>query len=179
MHGIACPPALFHPMSQPSNSSSVEVRTPPCLGLHTLVVRNVRPAYLTRGGRYEVVERPVWPISLGLHVTLHMRIDGPEGSHSSPVLFPVGIQGVIIGVEALRSDGVEFVIRNTSYRNSFEYLVVNSKQAGFLAFPSLFVLGYSLIRPYLIPTRMSDVRDDVEAGGHGGRLEELWRTWLR
>ncbi|KAI0730644.1 hypothetical protein C8Q76DRAFT_690701 [Earliella scabrosa] len=146
--------------------------------IHPLVVRNVRPPYLSRGGRYEVVERPVWPITLGFRVTLQMRMDTPERPDIPSILFPVGIQGTIIGVEALRNDGIEFVIRNTGYRNSFEYLFVNHMSPGFVAFPSLFVLGYSLIRPYLVPVGLSEARDDMDAGGQGARMEEHWRTWL-
>ncbi|KAI0702111.1 hypothetical protein C8Q76DRAFT_697846 [Earliella scabrosa] len=163
---------------QTKRSSVVNPRADSCLDTQPLVVRNLRPPYLSRGGRYELVERPVRPVTIGFHVTLHMRIDGPERSGIPSILFPVGIQGTIIGVETLRNDGIEFVIRNTGYRNSFEYLFVRSKRPGFIAFPSLFILGYSLIRPYLVPVGLSEVRDDMDAGGHGGRLEEHWRTWL-
>lgn len=127
-----------------------------------------RPPSGMRGGLYEVNARPPTPVKLGMRVSLHLpyivRTSGGLYVHPS-MTRPTGIQGVVMGIEALRTDAIEFLLCDECFGNSYEYLLVNTLFPGFVEIPEPLYLGYVLLKHSLVSTAVGLARGDPRAEG--------------
>ena len=130
-------------------------------------VRIKRFATDDQGGQYELVERPMKTLELGMDVFLEMRFpSSPQLDRAFCLSIPTGVEGRIMSFQSLKSDAVELIIRNDDTSGRFHYLLVPFKE-GYLSLPEQVLSGLALLKPYLITQKMGD------AGGDPDDNEEL------
>ncbi|KAI0710634.1 hypothetical protein C8Q76DRAFT_694687 [Earliella scabrosa] len=127
-----------------------------------------RPANSVCGGVYEVIERPSRPLRLGMRVSLNLNYLSSSNRHGVFVhpwiTISTGIQGLIMGIEGMRTDALIFLVCDESFGNAYEYLLVTTIFPGFIELPQSVWMGYTLVKCTLLSTAVGLSRGD-EYGG--------------
>ncbi|KAI0703127.1 hypothetical protein C8Q76DRAFT_697523 [Earliella scabrosa] len=159
----------FYPPSQPSLGQPPTSTTLMASDLTTLKLRVAvrRPANSIRGGLYEVVERPSCPLRLGIKVSLNLNYvtSNRHGVFVHPwITVPTGIQGLVMGIEGMRTDALILLVCDESFGNAYEYLLVTTIFPGFIELPQSVWMGYALVKCSLLSTAVALSRG-IERGG--------------
>ena len=127
-------------------------------------VRVKRFATDDHGGQYELVERPLRSLELGMDVFLEMRFpSSPQLDRSFCLSIPTGVEGRIVSFQSFKSDAVELIIRNDDASGRFHYLLVPLKD-GYLSLPDQVLSAFGLLQPYLITQKMGETGGDPDNG---------------
>ena len=105
------------------------------------------------GARFELVAPPPRPLTLGISVCLEIRWYDDGAGH--PWLVAQPTRGRLIALAGMRSDAIEFVLRNDTPDGEYEYLLCPVLKS-YVALPPRLFAATILLGPYLIPSAAID-----------------------